>query len=80
MQRLGLVRWPRSFSPVARQRPSDERFFYFKSEFEFSSGAMRNPRIILTKRVAHSNLHFMKVNLETWVEEERRSQGQRKAN
>lgn len=67
MQRLGLVRWPRSFSPVARQRPSDERFFYFKSEFEFSSGAMRNPRIILTKRVAHSNLHFIKVNLETWV-------------
>lgn len=26
---------------------------------------MRNPRIILTKRVAHSNLHFIKVNLET---------------
>lgn len=64
--------WPRLFSSVTGQRPSDEGFYIPSQTLNFPLKGMRKCERILTKRVACSDLHFIKVDLEMGREEDRK--------
>lgn len=70
-----MMYWPRSFSSVMGQRPSDAGFYIPSQTLNFPLKVMRKCERILTKRVACSDLHFIKVDLEMGMEEGRKAFG-----
>lgn len=67
--------WSRSFSSVARQRSGDKSSYIPSQTWSLPLKAMGRRGRISTKRVACSDLYFVKIDLEVGVEEERGSQG-----